>query len=222
MRVEEGTRILNIPESSLEKVRLSHYNGSEYDSPVQSLEAFSTVSSSDLSTASVSSDLVTYQCLENTKQFAQTRPYKCHIKPRKKCKNSKLESSEDNIITATHHFHQYFDGMNTEDHKTGVFDIPMIAIKPELPPESRDFRKVDLPAANRTRVDVIIECRDRLIADNIVTRLKDGTDYSHMSELLLKTFVHVSNPTTFCDCLQWKYDDTKQIWKDTDNHFDLN
>ena len=55
-----------------------------------------------------------------------TRPYRCHIKPRAKFRD--LAGNDSNIIAGSWLFHQYFDGLNTED-ESGLFDIPLIALR---------------------------------------------------------------------------------------------
>ena len=42
-----------------------------------------------------------------------------------------------------------------------------------------------------------------------------------VSGTLFKTFVHVENATTFCDCLDWKYKHVCNIWREIDNELGL-
>ncbi|KAL7686316.1 hypothetical protein Plhal304r1_c027g0090371 [Plasmopara halstedii] len=50
------------------------------------------------------------------------------------------------------------------------------------------------------------QCKDR-----VFSRLKEGTVETD-DPLMMKTFVYVENPETFCFCLKWKYDENNERW----------
>ena len=97
-------------------------------------------------------------------------------------------------------FLDFFDGTMTIDQKSGVEDIPLFAIKP---PERHDFKEelVGSSPVKRKRVEVVIECRDDGVGDDVCKRLKMGSE--NVSDTQFKTFVHVSDADMFCDCLEW-------------------
>ena len=51
------------------------------------------------------------------------------------------------------------------------------------------------------------QCKDR-----VFSRLKDGATQTE-DPLVMKTFVHVENPETFCFCMRWKHDDNDECWR---------
>ena len=122
--VRDEVELVYVP--NLKYVRLAHYEASDFDSPIQSLEELSAVQSVD-SSLSVSNPLTQLQSIEHPELFNFHRPIKCHIKPRKSF--SELSSNENNLLLMSRNFHDCFDGMMTQDHETGKVDIPMIAIK---------------------------------------------------------------------------------------------
>ena len=194
--------------ADLKYVRLEQYVGSEYESPIQSLEEFSGVRSvhSSLSMDSCSGPLAQFQCLEVIN--SNTFPYRCHIKPKSKFKL--LASNESNMIAASWLFHQYFDGLNTQDVVSGMQNVPLIALKADPHEEPKD-EVVGTPPQKRARVSLLLECRSSDVHTDIGTLLKTGSE--RVSDLVWKTFIHVSDAKTFCDCLDWKYKETHRMWE---------
>lgn len=47
----------------------------------------------------------------------------------------------------------------------------------------------------------------------IFSRLKDGSSQTD-DPLVMKTFVYVKDPQTFCACLQWKHDENDGRWEE--------
>ena len=140
-----------------------------------------------------------------------TRPYRCHIKPRAKLRD--LAGNDSNIIAGSWLFHQYFDGLNTEDD-SGLSDIPLIALRPD-PEEAPRDELVGEPPRKRARVSLLVECRSRA-GETVGSLLKHGSERISDTGDVWKTFIHVPDAKTLCECLQWKYTDTQSIWRDAD------
>ena len=211
----EGKKVVYVVKSDLKEVLLSDYDPTGSESPIQTLEELAVVPSSEsnVSALSMNSPLAQLQTIERPEVFTHNRPIKCHIKPRKDFKE--LIKDENNLLAMSRNLHDYFDGMMTEDHQTGNIDIPLIAIKP---PEKRDFRDelVGNPQLKRKRVEVVVECRSEAIGEIIGKQLKMGTE--KLSGTQYKTPLHVADPEIFCDCLDWKYKNTCDIWKEIDEN----
>ena len=198
--------------ADLKYVRLEQYVGREYESSIQSLEEFSGVQSvhSSLSVDSyVSSSLAQFQSIEVPDSY--TDPYCLHIKP--KSKFPLFANNESNKIAASWLFHQFFDGMKTVDVVSGEPAVPLIALKAD-PHEKPKDEVVGSPPQKRTRVSLLLECRSSDVHARIGASLKIGSE--RVSDLVWKTFVHVPDAKTFCDCLDWKYKDTHRIWETLD------
>ena len=209
---------VHIPSNqNLRAVRLAEYVAETSDSPAQSILEFTTLPSSVSSeiTYSVVSDmddpLYKYQCLERPQEFfvTGTKPYRCHLKPR--ARFAKLTHEVNNQLAGTWLFHQWLDGLHT--FADNDENIPILAVRPI----KESIQSVYLPGpppTTRSRVDIIIEFRESIKAEVFETRLKEGS--KRIDDKKLQTFVLVSDPTIFCECLQWKYDDTIKKWNGED------
>ena len=196
-------------------VRLKDYVAEMSDSPLQSFVEFMTLPSSVSSEISIVSDmddpLYKYQCLERPQEFfvTGTKPYRCHLKPR--ARFAKLTHEVNNQLAGTWLFHQWLDGLHT--FADNDENIPILAVRPI----KESIQTVYLPGpppTTRSRVDIIIEFRESIKAEVFETRLKEGS--KRIDDKKLQTFVLVSDPTIFCECLQWKYDDTIKKWNGED------
>ena len=172
-----------------------------------------------LSVASMTSSFAQLQSVERPEEFiaTKTKPYRCHLISKSTIEKSKdldksLADDDNNLLAASWLFHQYLDGSNVEDECTGL-SLPQIA-------ESRDFKEeiVGDPPFKRKQVELSVQCRDDDIAKVIGQRLKNGSESKSKKEW--KIFVHVTDPQLFCDCLEWKYEDTVKKWKDADGAID--
>lgn len=208
----EDKKVTYVVESDLKEVHLSDYDPTDSASPIQTLEELAVALSSEshVSALSKNSPLAQLQRIERPEVFAYNRPIKCHIKPRKDF--MELINNENNLLAMSRNLHDYFDGIMTEDRETGNIDIPLIAIK------KCDFRDelVSNPPLNRKRVEVVVECCDEAIGEIIGRQLKMGTE--KLSGTQYKTPLHVADPEIFCDSLDWKYKNTSDIWKETDEN----
>lgn len=186
----------------LKPILFSQYNPEDFESPIQSLEDFFQCRSSMSSQSTA--DFITldnpktkYQSVESF--HSNLLPYQCHIKSKKEFPH--LENNENNVIIASWHFHQYFDGL----HVSAGF--PMIAIRPIS--VGNPIQMEDCPSEVRSQVDIVIECFSDEVAKVIKGWLKLGSDVSSDT---LKTWVYVKDAEMFCDCLNWKYEDNKKMW----------
>ena len=210
----EDEKVTYVVESDLKKVLLSDYDPTDSEAPIQTLEELAVLPSSEsnVSALSMNSPVAQLQRIDRPEVFAYNHPIKCYIKPRKDFKE--LINNENNILAMGWNFHDYFDGTMTKYCETGNIDIPLIAIKP---PEKCDFRYelVGNPPLWRKWVEVVVECRGEALGEIVGKQLKMGTE--KLSGTQYKTPVHVADPEIFCDCLDWKYENTYDIWKEIDN-----
>ena len=205
-----------VAKGDLKAVLLSDYGGSDYDSPIQTLAEFQAVRSSSCSTISgtISGDdpLAQFQCIERPQQFVVTTPYRCHLKPRSKFKD--LEGNLNNQFAMSWLFQQFFDGMKTIDDITGKPNLPLFAIKCEADSFKEEFVFVGDPHTKRSRIELDVVFRSKISAEVCSMGLKNGS--TRISDTHWKTFVHVTDPKTFCNCLQWKYEETTRKWNEAD------
>ena len=208
----QEVEVVHVHVADLKHVDFNKYDASESESPFQSLEEFSSVrslQSSSLSVSSVASPLALFQSLEELNP--NIRPYRCHIKPQSQFKN--LKDNESNILACSWLFHQYLDGVNTEDSVSGESDVPLVAVKAD-PDEEPTDEMVGEPPQKRKRVSLLLECRSSTVDTSISSLLKFGS--TRVNSTAWKTFVHVQDAKTFCDCLDWKYKHTHKKWESLD------
>lgn len=215
--VDEVLEEVYIHQSELKYVELSHYDAQESDSPVGSLEQYkgSYASTSELSGISMDSHFAQLQSIEKQEEFSllQVNPYCCHIKGQKTF--PELKDNNNNMLALSWLLHQYFDGLNLVDELSGQIKVPQIAINCA----SHNFTEemVGTPLVKRRKVILTIECRTITISKAVGDRLKLGSEKT--SNFEWKTCVHVENPDVLCDCLEWKYAQTKKRWEEVD--FDI-
>ncbi len=124
--------------------------------------------------------------------------------------SNKLTNDPSNLISASQHFHNCFDGMMTVDPITQQPNIPLIAIKPLEGVAREEF--IGEPKMKRQRVEVEMHFRSEVVAETI--RFKAGT--SKISNVVWRSFIHVENARTCQDCLNWKYKKSVKAWKEAD------
>lgn len=210
--VERVMQKLYLCTEELCSVSLSHYDGSESEPLILTLEdirAPGSASSSDsaVSVVRLNSDLAQFQSIERLVPFLQ--PYRVHIKPKR---FKALENNDNNIIAGSWHpFRQLFLGKHIDAY--GYLDIPLIALKPLT---NRAFQEemVGSPPHIRTRVEIQLECYTEEVATEMGRVLKPGSTRESSTEW--KTFVLVCDAQTFCECLEWRYKKTHKIWDEID------
>jgi hypothetical protein len=184
-------------ETHLEAVSWEDYKTTDSDPPPWSLEAYA-VSESLGTPASVDPERL-HQCLEKPSNFCGVKLYTMHIKS--KSRFPALKAEENNTLYGSWLFHQYLDGRNTES------GLPVLAIRAETDAQ-------DGAVVGRARVNVLIELRSADEAATVPHLLKDNSE--RISDLLYRSFVYVTDPVLFVECLTWKYEDTRQQWAAAD------
>ena len=205
--VEEELKVMYVEECKLRRVFLHHCDPKGSESPIQSLGEFLDDHSSVSASAVSSSDpMAQFQSIEKPGLFRFCKPYRMHIKSKAEFPN--LANEESNMLVGTWTpFHQFFDGLRTED------DIPQIAIRP-LPEGKIETVMVGEPSQKRQRVDLSLEFRHADAAKIMAENLKVGS--VKLSDKAWKTSVYVPNAEIFCDCLKWKYEQTTKVWQNMD------
>lgn len=207
--VQEEIEELLVEAGELSTVLLDHYDAGDSESSIGSLEEFQGCHTSVDSLISLSGHFAQLQSIEDLSTFNILKPYACHIKPKR---FKELVNNENNKLAASWTpFHQCYDGLKTEDIKTGHQNLPLLAIKPLEDIEIKE-EMVGNPPVKRRRVEIEVEYRCTEVAERI--NLKEGS--TKISDLKWKTFVHVEDPKTLCECLKWKYTDTVKKWEDAD------
>jgi hypothetical protein len=94
--------------------------------------------------------------------------------------------------------HGWFDHLNTE--------IPLFYLKVVSVSES-------VIVEGRYRVEIAVVALNQESADMIFCRLIEGSTQTN-DPLVMNTSVHVTNPTIFQKCLEWKEKENKKKWAD--------
>lgn len=121
-----------------------------------------------------------------------------------------LKGKEYNFLYGSRDFHDYFEGMHTNEGDV-IVNMPLVAIRFD------DEQKITLqggPAARLYRVHVVVECRPAVLRA-VGDMLKEGTK-PHKDGHSYCTFVDVQEPDKFIECLAWKYMRAKTAWKALD------
>jgi hypothetical protein len=186
-----------VPGVELQRVSLRDYKTTDSDSPPWSLEAYA-VSESQGTPATVDPERL-HQCLEKTSNFCGVKLYKMHLKS--KSRFPALRDEENNTLYRSWLFRQFIDGLNTES------GLPGMVIRAEKVTQDGDV-------GGRARVNVLIELRSTDEATTVTRLFKDNSE--RISNLLYRSFVYVTDPVLFTECLTWKYEDTRQQWAAAD------
>ena len=205
----QGVKLSDIVRDSstpaiLSRVFLHDYSGADSESPMSSLDQFRALSiSSSSDTQAATDDILKYQSFESPECFQILGAYQMHIKDKAHCSQALKNNSNNLIAGSWTPFHQFFDGLRIVD------GIPKLAVKfLQITTE-----QIIVPGGSkRQRVDVALEFQDEEAAKIFVPRLKQGTKRD--TNLSWHSFLHVENATIFQECLQWKYRDTTEKWKE--------
>ena len=212
----QGQEHVNVVESDLHRVQLIHYDASDSESPVVSLEELAVAPSSiSLASAfSLTNPVAKLQSIERPDLFNTLRPERAHIKSVKDCReadtdyDTKLIKDDNNLLALSSHFHQYFDGKNTID---GYLEaIPLIAIKPLQCDNVRTESCPDYPLLKLQRLDLAVECRNQEVGRIVKDRLKMGT--KTVCHTTYETHILVENASITSACLDFKYKQTQELW----------
>ena len=201
VKVERSLVKAYFEEGMTTTVMFSDYNATDSESPLQSLEEYSShiSSCSDQSVVSITEPLFKFQSIEKPEVFCNVKPYKMHIKPQ-----ADLNKEPSNMLAGSWKpFYQFFDGLNTNK------GLPLVAIKP-LTESNFESAMLGEPPMKRSRVDLEVDFLNKEAAVELSTNLKNGS--TKLSDTKWKTFVHVLDPQMLVDCLKWRYADTKGLW----------
>jgi hypothetical protein len=204
-KVKNVQRVVPAP-PNLKRVVLKDYNsGDEKESPPMSLADLQgrVGSSSRPSSIASDTDLDKYQSVEKHEwlHFAGNKSYKMHLKNKgKKYGFLDLAKDENNMLVGSWAFHQVFDCLNHGQK------VPVIAI---VGGDIMEDLEVEF-GTKRRKVMLTIEFHNEEVESAVSSMLKEGS--KNLGGLSWESFVHVTNPKLFKECLQWKYDHTKKLW----------
>ncbi|TDH71829.1 hypothetical protein CCR75_001773 [Bremia lactucae] len=181
----------------LKRIIYHDYNPNDSKSRENTISSLTTsVSILDLST-----DEFRYQRIEHEKFF---KPYgkaeSCHLVSRKDNRDhqreyGKYDRDVNNRLALSREMHGWFDGLSIE--------FPIVNM---LPGTIEDHPSI----GDRRKVEILVKAFDAGCKDRVFSRLKDGSADTD-DPLVMKTFVHVKDPDTFCLCLRWKYNNNAQL-----------
>ena len=199
-------------EEKLKPVKFMDYIGADSDSPCMSLEQYKACNltlSSATSVDGLDTPLVKYQTIEHPGLFVNALPYRTHLKDKAKCKDKDLKKDENNMLAGSWLFQQLFDGMCTSEGE-GVPLLRISCLHVSEQPEELNAGEV------RRRVDLKIEYLTPGAANEMSSRLKQGSEQLQSASPddipAWKTWVYVNDHVKFCECLQWKAEDTAKKW----------
>ncbi|KAK1944443.1 hypothetical protein P3T76_004355 [Phytophthora citrophthora] len=185
----------------LKRIYFVHYDPQESELPQDTMSSISLTSS--VSILDATSDEFRYQRIEHEGHFL---PYgnaeSCHLVSKKQSRDHKREFAKydrdpNNRLALSRDMYGWFDGMSSE-----VPIVKMLAGSVEERPS----------IGSRYKVEVFVKVLDAQCTDRVFSRLKAKSTKTD-DPLMMKTFVHVENPETFCFCMKWKHDETDELWR---------
>ncbi|DAZ93659.1 TPA: hypothetical protein N0F65_012867 [Lagenidium giganteum] len=188
-------------QTELKRIYLIHYDPQESESPQDTMSSISLTSS--VSILDASTDEFRYQRIEHERYFL---PYgnaeSCHLVSRKQSRDHKREFAKydrdtNNRLALSREMDGFYDGLS--------YDVPIVNMIPGSVEQNRSI-------GNRYKVEVFVKVLDAQCKDRVFSRLKEGATQTD-DPLVMKTFVHVEDPETFCFCMRWKHDDNDECWK---------
>jgi hypothetical protein len=192
---------------NLERVLLDHYEPGASDSPCTSLADLEGQRSEAATSVQPESELAKYQALEKpTYLFAiGAKPFRMHLKNRKGHGHPKaLAENESNMLAGSWNMHQAIDGLNMRDKK-----MPTVAVG-----YARQGDMLETPLGKRRKVIVLVKCRNEEIAAQVQPFLKMGSERKDNTSFEVP--VAVKEPNTFKACLEWKFQQTTDLWATQD------
>ncbi|EGZ11161.1 hypothetical protein PHYSODRAFT_287175 [Phytophthora sojae] len=199
--VETRVAPANAVSTDLQRVFYCDYVPDDSESPQNTVSSISLTTS--VSNLDPSTDEFRFQRIEDEKFFL---PYgkaeSCHLVSRKQSRDHKREFAKydrdsNNRLALSREMHGWFDGMSIE--------VPIVNMLPGSVEENQSI-------GNRRKVEVFVKVLDAQCTDRVFSRLKGGSTTTD-DPLMMKTFVHVEDPETFCLCMRWKHDDNAERWR---------
>jgi hypothetical protein len=111
----------------------------------------------------------------------------------------------DNIVFASWLFHQYFDGLMTEEN------IPLLIVRPEKTHEDTTFR-IRRRNVTRQMVQVLIDFTTPEGLNEILPTLREGCEV--VTPTQLRTHLHAKDAKQMCEFLKLKYQETAALWRE--------
>lgn len=194
--VETRVAPVNAVSTELQRVFYGDYVPDDSKSPQNSVSSISLTTS--VSNLDSSTDEFRFQRIEHEKFF---QPYgkaeSCHLVSRKQREFAKYDRDSNSRLALSRDMHGWFDGMSIE--------VPIVNMLPGSVEENQSI-------GNRRKVEVFVKVLDAGCTDRVFSRLKEGSTTTN-DPLMMKTFVHVEDPETFCLCMRWKHDDNAERWR---------
>ncbi|CAI5718896.1 unnamed protein product [Peronospora destructor] len=187
--------------TELQRIKCTDYDPHESDSPQN------TLSSVSLSTSRSLLDPLRdeFFCMRIKHKWLFI-PYgkveSCHLLSKKQCNDNKrqvghYDRDPNNRLALSRGMHRFYYGLS--------LDIPIVntlAVSVEKTPSF----------GSRYKVEVLVKVFDADCISRVFYRLKDGSTKTD-DPLVMKTFVYVEDPNTFCYCMKWKHDYNEKLWK---------
>ena len=177
-----------------------HYNPDEHDSPQDGLSMISGTTS----ILDMSRPVFIYQRLEKDSIFgSHYRADSCHLMSRAYCiqyndQFGDYNGDDNNRLALSADVHRWFDGISV--------DVPLFNLT--IDEVSRfPLSQVD----GRYEVKLSVRAFDEEAARMLFGRLKEGSQ-STQDPLVVKTFIFVTNPVIFRQCLEWKTAEINDKW----------
>jgi hypothetical protein len=179
------------------RIYYTDYVPTEFESP-QDTQSVITI---QFSTFEETSDEFKYQRIEKISIFGSMgKAESCHLMSSAHCRNyssyRQYEKDPNNRLAMSRDLHGWFDHMNS--------DVPLFYLKVVSISES-------VIVEGRYRVQIAVVAFNQEAADMIFWRLIEGSTQTK-DALVMNTSVHVTNPTIFQKCLEWKEKDNKKKW----------
>jgi len=182
-----------------ERIYYKDYIPTDSESP-QDTQSILTI---QFSTFEETSDEFKYQRIEKLSIFGSMgKAESCHLMSGCHCRKypsySQFDKDPNNRLAMSRDLHGWFDHLNTE--------IPLFYLKVVSVSES-------VIVEGRYRVEIAVVALNQESADMIFCRLIEGSTQTN-DPLVMNTSVHVTNPTIFQKCLEWKEKENKKKWVD--------
>ena len=182
-----------------ERIYYKDYIPTDSESP-QDAQSVITI---QFSTFEETSEEFKYQRIEKLSIFGSMgKAESCHLMSGSHCRkySSYIQYDKDpnNRLAMSRDLHGWFDHLNTE--------IPLFYLKVVSISES-------VIVQGRYKVVLAVVALNQESADMIFCRLIEGSTQTN-DPLVMNTSIHVSNPTIFQKCLEWKEKENKKKWAD--------
>jgi hypothetical protein len=155
------------------------------------------------STIEETSDEFKYQRIEKFAIFGSFgKADSCHIMSSLHCKTfptsyEKYDRDPNNRLAMSRDLHGWFDNLNSE--------LPLFYLKIVSKSEK-------IVVDDRYKIILSVVAYNQEAADMIFSRLIEGSTQTS-NPLIMNTYVHITKPTVFQTCLEWKERECKKFWE---------